>query len=50
MRRQGGRMRHRNPAVAVNIFAGGEFWFQWPSLAILLAFALRTISLFRRRI
>ncbi|MGE3874910.1 MAG: adenylate/guanylate cyclase domain-containing protein [Parvibaculaceae bacterium] len=33
---------------ALNMFAGGEFWFQWPTLAILLVFALRTISLFRR--
>lgn len=35
---------------AINLFSGGEFWFQWPTLAILLVFALRTIFLFRRRI
>jgi adenylate cyclase len=35
---------------ALNMLTGDEFWFQWPTLAILLVFALRTISLFRRRI
>jgi adenylate cyclase len=35
---------------AINIFAGDEFWFQWPALAILLVFALRSISLFRKMI
>jgi adenylate cyclase len=34
----------------INIFAGGEFWFQWPTLAILLVFALRSIALFRKMI
>jgi adenylate cyclase len=36
--------------VAINMFAGGEFWFQWPTLAILFVYALRTILLFRRKI
>lgn len=37
---------------AINLFSGGiaegEFWFQWPSLAFLFVYALRSIILFRR--
>jgi adenylate cyclase len=29
-------------------FAEGEIWFQWPTLAILLVYALRSIILFRK--
>jgi adenylate cyclase len=35
---------------AINLFAGGEFWFQWPTLALLLVYALRSIVLFRKMI
>jgi hypothetical protein len=39
---------------AINLFTGGiskgEVWFQWPTLGILLVYALRTISLFRKMI
>jgi len=36
---------------AINMFSGGDdLWFQWPTLGILLAYALRTISLFRKKI
>jgi adenylate cyclase len=31
----------------INLFTDGAWWFQWPSLAILLVYALRTISLFK---
>ena len=34
----------------INIFAGDEFWFQWPALVILLIYALRNIFLFRKRL
>ena len=34
----------------INILSGDEFWFQWPALAILLVYALRTIILFRKMI
>jgi adenylate cyclase len=37
---------------AINLFTGGisegEVWFQWPSLAFLFVYALRTIVLFRK--
>jgi adenylate cyclase len=35
---------------AINLFTGGPFWFKWPTLVILLIYALRTIFLFRRPI
>lgn len=34
----------------LNLATGDEYWFQWPALAILLIYALRTIALFRRRL
>lgn len=37
---------------AINMLTGGlrkgELWFQWPALAILLVYALRSIALFRK--
>jgi adenylate cyclase len=51
--------RHRlvmNTAIAgtliaflfgINLATGGPFWFKWPTLVILLIYALRTIFLFR---
>jgi adenylate cyclase len=36
---------------AINLFSGpDDIWFQWPSLAILLVYALRMIVLFSRKI
>jgi fatty acid desaturase len=33
---------------AINLFSWhGHFWFQWPSLAVLLVFALRATHLYR---
>jgi adenylate cyclase len=35
---------------AINLFSWhGHFWFQWPSLAVLLAFALRATHLYREQ-
>ncbi|WP_119392152.1 2TM domain-containing protein [Taklimakanibacter lacteus] len=34
----------------INMFTEGEYWFQWPTLAILFIYALRSISLFSKRI
>jgi adenylate cyclase len=32
----------------INMLSGDELWFQWPTLGILLVYALRTIVLFRK--
>jgi hypothetical protein len=35
--------------AAINLFTwSGHFWFQWPTLGILLAFAFRAIHLYQR--
>lgn len=50
------RQSYMNVAIAgalvvflfgINLFTDGAWWFQWPSLAILLVYALRTIALFK---
>jgi len=35
---------------AINLFSwSGHFWFQWPSLAVLLAFVIRATHLYQRQ-
>ncbi len=34
----------------INMFTEGPLWFQWPALAILFVYAVRTFSLFSKRI